>query len=292
VTDDHVAAAIRTMWHRTPLECVPVTGGMTSQAWLVRTDDGRYVAKLVPIANRPQFEAGLAAAEYLEQGGINAGTPVRSVSGALTEALDEGALGLMDYVPGRLLDGQDPIDQQWWGDLLGAAHRALHGFAHPGLVRWHWVRPDAPHLDLEEWVRPAVTDAVGALSKLSVTDQLTYGVLHGDPAPESFRLDVHTGRTGVIDWGSMCTGPLAYDVASAVMYAGGLSRSLDLLEAYCAAGPMTRDEIEASLPTLLKFRWAVQADWFARRVVTDDRTGISDPKENWRGLHDAKEHLV
>jgi homoserine kinase type II len=43
---------------------------------------------------------------------------------------------------------------------------------------------------------------------------------------------------------------------------------------------------------MLRFRWAVQADWFARRVVVGDRTGITDPKENWVGLHDARDHLL
>ena len=290
--EGYVTQAIRAMWHQTPVDCEPILGGMTSRAWLVGAADGRYVAKLVPLRNRAQFEAGLAAAERLDRGGLPAGAPVRSQSGALTESLDGGALGLLRFVPGRPADAGDPIDQQRWGDVLGTAHRILAGFTHPGLERWHWVRPEAPHLDLEPWLRPAVADAVAALSKLSITDQLSYGVLHGDPAPDAVRLDVHTGRTGLIDWGSVTAGPLAYDVASAVMYAGGPARATDLLEAYAAAGPMTGDEIDASLPTMLRFRWAVQADWFARRIVDDDRTGIADPAENWAGLRHAEARLT
>jgi hypothetical protein len=45
------------------------------------------------------------------------------------------------------------------------------------------------------------------------------------------------------------------------------------------------------LPVLLRFRWAVQADYFARRVATDDRTGISDAAENEKGLVDARDGL-
>jgi homoserine kinase type II len=171
-------------------------------------------------------------------------------------------------VPGRFLDGADPIDQQWWGDRLGAAHRQLTGFDHPGLRRWNWLYPEAEHLGVEPWLRQAVAEAVGAMIRLTVTDQLTCGVLHGDPAPSGFVVDPATGRAGVVDWGTCGTGPLVYDVAAAVVYAGGLERSAEFIDGYLAAGPVDRDEIEAALPVLLRFRWAVQADLLARRLST------------------------
>lgn len=292
---DWLACVLRTVWRRVPGRCEPLAGGMTSAVWLVTTEDepaARYVAKLVPVRLQAQFEAGLAVAERLESAGITAGAPVRTAAGALTERLDAGVLALLRYVPGRPLDPLDPLDQGWWGGQLAAAHRALDGFTHPGLVRWHWVRPDAPHLNVEDWIRSAVAEAVAGLTKLCVTDQLTYGVLHGDPAAEAFLLDVHTGRLGLVDWGSTCTGPLVFDLASAVMYAGGPDRAADLIEAYAAAGAVPGDEIDAALPALLRFRWAVQADWFARRIAEDDRTGVAGPEENWAGLHHARDMLT
>ena len=132
----------------------------------------------------------------------------------------------------------DPIDQQWWGDRLGAAHRALAGFDHPGLRRWNWLQLEAPHLAVQEWLRPALADAVAAMIRLTVTDRLTYGVLHGDPAPHDFVLDPDTGRAGLLDWGACGTGPLVYDVATAVVYAGGPDASAELLDGYLAAGPV------------------------------------------------------
>ena len=39
---------------------------------------------------------------------------------------------------------------------------------------------------------------------------------------------------------------------------------------------------------MLRLRWAVQADYFARRVATDDLTGIDGPAENEKGLEDAR----
>lgn len=261
---------------------------MTSAAFMVTVGPERYVAKVVPAALHAQFEAGLSIAETLGRGNLDAGTPVRAADGALTARLAEGALGLLRFVDGRPLDPYDSLDQQWWGDRLGAAHRKLAGFTHPGLPSWHWVRPDADHLGLEPWLRPAITDAVAALTKLQVTDRLTVGPLHGDPAAEAFLLDATTGRIGIIDWGSCATGPWVYDLASAVMYAGGLHRAEELIEAYAATGAVPRGEIEAALPTLLRFRWAVQADWFALRIA---KTTPAHP-ENTKGLHDARDALL
>jgi homoserine kinase type II len=129
------------------------------------------------------------------------------------------------------------------------------------------VRPDAAHLELEPWLRPAVAGAVRALTKLAVTDQLTYGVLHGDPAASAFRIDIETGRTGLIGWGPAANGPLVYDLAAAVIDAGGLDAAEELLDGYASVAPLTRDEIDAALPVLLRFRWAAQADGCARRLA-------------------------
>lgn len=39
---------------------------------------------------------------------------------------------------------------------------------------------------------------------------------------------------------------------------------------------------------MLRIRWAVQADYFARRLSTNDMTRIADPQENKQGLDDAR----
>jgi homoserine kinase type II len=235
---------------------------------------------------RGQFEAGLSAAEHLHQWDLDAGRPVRSIDGRLSCAVEGQILGLMNFVDGRPLDGADPVDQQWWGDRLGRAHYALTGFTHPGLPAWHWVRPEAAHLGIASWLRPAVTRAVHALEKLQVTDRLTFGTLHGDPYHGAFLLDQATGRIGIIDWGSSVSGPLVYDLASAVMYAGGVERAQGLVEAYAAIGVVPMAEIDAALPTLLNFRWAVQADFFAARVMRQNN------EENRKGLQDARDALL
>ena len=264
---DEIRSALRTGWHRPALELTPLAPRVGERAWRVETDRCRCVAVLVPAAGRSRFEAGLAAIEHLRLRGLAVAAPVRCADGALTLGVGDGVLAVLAEVPGRALVAADPLDQQWWGDLLGTVHRELTAFNHPGLMRWHWVRPDAAHLDLEPWLRPAVAEAVAALAKLAITDQLTYGVLHGDPVAGVFRIDVTTGRTGLTGWGPAATGPLVYDVAAAVIDAGGPGAATELLDGYLAAGPVTREELEAALPVLLRFRWAEEADRCARELA-------------------------
>ena len=83
-----------------------------------------------------------------------------------------------------------------------------------------------------------------------------------------------------------------YDLASAVMYVGGPDRGRPLIEAYAAAGVLDRDEIEGTLTPMRRLRWAIQADYFAKRIVANDLTGIAGPAENERGLEDARVALA
>ena len=113
-----------------------------------------------------------------------------------------------------------------------------------------------------------------------------------DPAPEAFRLDSATGRCGVIDWSYLLHGPLLYDLASAVMYVGGPAHAAELVTAYLRHGPLDRAEVAHGLDVMLRFRWAVQANYFAWRIARNDLTGISGPEENEKGLEDARVALA
>ena len=264
--DDLLRSLLRQHWHLAPGEVKALDGGLMSRAWQVRSGGDRYVARLVDEPAKLPVEAGLAAAEHLRGWGVEVGAPVRTLGGSLTASTPAGALAVSRRVPGRSLAGADPIDQQWWGDRLGAVHRVLQDFHHPGLRPWSLIDPDASHLGVEPWLRPAVADAVTAITRLMVTDRLTYGVLHGDPAPAGFVVDPDTGRTGLFDCGASGTGPLVYDVAAAVVYAGGPDASAEFLDGFLAAAPVHPDELDAALPVMIRFRWAVQADWSARRL--------------------------
>lgn len=262
--DDFLRSTLRDQWHLLPSELIELPLTLLSRGWEFAAGAVTYVARLVESSARPRLEGGLAVAMHLRAHRIDAGEPVRTLSGALTMLTPYGALAVLRRIPGRRLDGRDPVDQQWWGERLGAVHRALRGFRHPGLRPWQPVDPDGAHLDTEPWLREAVNSALTAATRLTVTDRLTSGVLHGDPAPEMFLLDPATGRSGLMYCGAGGTGPLVHDVAAAVAYAGGVDRAGEFLDGYLAAGPVGADELAAALPVLLRLRWALQADLSAR----------------------------
>jgi Ser/Thr protein kinase RdoA (MazF antagonist) len=292
-TAEQVCTVLRTLWHRSADGCAPLPSGVAATNWAVTVAGQPHAVKVVDGSHRAALEAGLTVAEQLLREQSPAATAIRTVDGTLTGPLEEEAVALLRHVPGRPLDATDPVDQQWWGDALGAAHRRLSQFRHPGMAKFHSVRPDAAHLGVADWVRPAVAAAVAAVRKLCVTDQLTYGVLHGDPGPAAFRLDPLTGRLGLMDWGPVASGPLTYDVAAAVLRVGDPDAATDLVEAYLAAGPVSREELESALPTMLLYRWAVQADHFARRLCSARHTGSAGSYDVDReGLEAARKGLA
>jgi Ser/Thr protein kinase RdoA (MazF antagonist) len=177
------------------------------------------------------------------------------------------------------------------GSTLAKVHRALADHGRQGAERFHWVDPDAGYLSLRPWLRTAIT---AALADLDAADPATmsWGLLHGDPAPEAFRLDPATGRCGVIDWSFFLSGPLLYDLASAVIYVGGVAVAGELIDAYLASGMIPAAEARAGLEPMVRFRWAVQANYFAWRISRNDLTGIAGPQENEKGLEDARRHLI
>ena len=266
-------------------------GGMGSATWLVSQDGRRWVAKAVVPGLRVQFAGGLSVATMLDAAGIPAGAPVPTQDGRSVVDVGAGSVALLTWVGGEPLTGAGARDQRVIGETLVTVHQALQGASVTGAQRFHWVRPQAEHLALRPWIRPAVTAAVAALDRLDPSS-LTWGLLHADPAPEHFRLDPSTGRCGLIDWSVALEGPLLYDLASAVMYVGGPDNGGHLVEAYLRRAVVPSAEVERALPVLLRFRWAVQADYFAQRIVNHDLTGITGPAENEKGRDDARRWLT
>jgi homoserine kinase type II len=265
-----VADLLRVHWGLTAEPVVPHHGGMNSATWFV---GDRWVLKSVPAGAGAAFEAGLAVAAHLDRAGIPAGA---AVAPGVVRA--EGrAWALLTLVP-----GEEVHDQRVIGGTLAAVHRALAGITVAGRQEFHWVDPAADHLGVRDWIRPAVTAAVADLD----TSGMTYGLLHTDPAPDAFR-----PGGGIIDWSVALHGPLLYDLASAVMYAGGTEVAGDLIASYLDTGPMSAAEVAAGLAPMLRFRWAVQADYFARRIATRDLTGITGDDGNEKGLEDARRAL-
>jgi Ser/Thr protein kinase RdoA (MazF antagonist) len=290
ISDDRLRERLTVLWGLSEPTVEPHHGGMNSATWFVEADGVRWVAKAVAPDQGRSFAAGLAVAARIDEAGIPSGAPMPTSDGPLTAEVDGVPLALLAHVPGEPL-GDSPADQAVLGSTLGKTHLALKEVDVAGTEAFHWIDTDAEHLDVRPWVRGAVAAAVSAFDGLG-PETLTYGHLHSDPAPEAFLLDPVTGRCGLIDWPTALRGPLLYDLASAAMYVGGPDRAAPLLDAYAAEGPLGRDEIERGLDVLLRFRWGVQADYFARRIAAGDLTGIADEAGNERGLADAEHRLA
>jgi Ser/Thr protein kinase RdoA (MazF antagonist) len=286
-----VCSCLAQAWGLTEAAVVVHDGGMNSSTWLVTHGDRRWVAKAVLPGARDQFVAGLALASKLQEAGIPAGAPLPTIDGRQVANVAGHPLALLTWVSGDGLTGENGEQLRLIGTTLAALHGALATESVDGAQRFHWVDPTAPHLAVRPWVRPAVAAAVDALEDLSL-DTLSWGLLHTDPAPEAFRLDPTTGVCGVIDWSVALRGPHLYDLASAVMYVGGVDRATELIDAYLSEATLTRAEVDRGLLPMLKFRWAVQADYFAQRILTEDLTGITGPQDNEKGLEDARRRLA
>lgn len=248
---------------------------MGSATWFVDHGGDRWVAKAVAPVAGSQFAGGLAIAQRLEHAGIPAGAPVPASDGKLIVNVDDDWLALLTWVPGRPLTGRSRAEQDLIGMTLARVHQALAGQTVEAAQRFHWVDPGADHLSLRPWLRPAITSALGALDAAD-PDSMPWGLLHADPAPGAFRLDPATGRCGIIDWSYALRGPLLYDLASAVMYAGGPGHAGDLIEAYLRAGLLGRTEVRDGLAPMLRFRWAVQANYFAWRIAGTTSPALAD----------------
>ncbi len=198
-------------------------GGMNSRTWLVETGDARFIAKAVPRNRRSSYEAGLTTAIWAEASGIPCGAPVPTVAGDLFVDAGDVVMALLRFVHGVELTGGSIEDRALIGRTLGRVHRALLGHDLPNATPFPWMDPDAEHLSVRPWIRPAIVAALAAWRALR-PETLTWAPLHTDPAPEAFRLDAATGTCGLIDWDLGVVGPLLYDLASAEMYVGGSAR--------------------------------------------------------------------
>jgi len=291
IAEPALVSCLRRYWGLAGVRVRVHNGGMGSETWFVDLGDRRWVAKAVTPGDGNQFAGGMIIARRLEQAGIPAGAPVPALGGQLVVHAGDAWLALLTWVPGLALTGRDDTEQDLIGRTLAQVHRALAGYEVEGAQRFHWVDPDADYLSLRPWLRPAIAAALTVLDAAR-PDTMSWGLLHADPAPGAFRLDPATGRCGVIDWSYAVHGPLLYDLASAVMYVGGPSHAKTLVSAYLAEGVLGAPEVEHGLAPMLRFRWAVQANYFAWRIAGNNLTGISGPQDNEKGLEDARLFLT
>lgn len=262
----------------------PICGGMNSSTATITTPIGRFVAKWVPAQGRDALVVGAHAAQLMSERGIRSGTPFLSLAGALTASFGEGELVLLEEVPGTPLSGS-PDDQEAWGATLALIHSSCSQPS--GHMFYAWLSESGNDPIHDPWVRRAIATVFAEYAHLP---PLTWALLHTDPAPEAFIRD-DSGNIGVIDWAGSVSGPVLYDVASAVMYAGGEQRAQRMLSAYLKTGVVPEAELRNHLGTLRRLRASVQADYFSKRLRQHDLTGVQSDEDNAQGLRDAREML-
>jgi Ser/Thr protein kinase RdoA (MazF antagonist) len=279
----HESWSLRDVWTK------PLSGGMNSITYAVGsvTDAPTYVAKWVASDLVDELVTGCETAAALAAEGLVTGAPVPTGHGELAVPVDGGALALLDHVSGRELTGEDEHERRLVAETLVSLHRATRSSPRRGGFE-DWLAPAPAATARVPWLASAVRRV---RSEFDALPALTWATLHTDPSPEAFVLDEATGRVGLIDWTGSRAGPVLYDVASAVMYLGGREDSAPFLEAYQSSGLLMPGELE-HLDALRRFRWAVQAWYFAGRLAEDDQTGLEeDPDGNQRGLDDAQHGL-
>jgi len=252
----------------------------------VKTDDGQWVAKWVTAASGPGFLHGAHIAARLANAGMQAGQPLPASDGELIKPVDGGVLALLTFVQGRELTAQ-PNDQPLQAAALARAHSVL-GTVTRRAGFFDWLGEDQRVGEVADWILPAIT---GVVSEYHALPPLTWGTVHADPSTEAFVLDEATKDVGIIDWAGASDGPLLYDVASAVMYLGGTEKAAPFLSHYAKQGSIPSQEVDRHLRTFRRFRAIVQADYFARRILSNDLTGIDSDAENQIGLSHARQML-
>jgi Ser/Thr protein kinase RdoA (MazF antagonist) len=281
---DSLGPAIEKEWMLRVRDGRLLEGGMNSVTFAFDSHDGGYVAKWVPHRDGPALRNGTLAARLMERSGIRAGKPRLTIDHRSTAAVEGGDVALLEFVPGMPLSSRDE-DQVDWGGTLGRVHTA--GVQPADGTFFSWVEHDGKNDAHPSWVRVATEAVVTELKRLPA---LTWVQLHTDPAPEAFLRD-DQGQIGVIDWAGSTPGPALYDVASAVMYAGGESRASTFLRSYLEHSPVGEDEVQRHLPTFRRFRAVVQAVYFSTRVQEENMLGGSGMLGNAQGLSDARHML-
>ena len=209
-------AAIEQHWAERLVGGELLDGGMNSVTIGGRLSSGRVVAKWVSPQGREDLIRGAEVARTMSDQGIRAGRPLPTSRGDLTAPVLDGELVVLEEVVGEPL-GSGAADQWDWGTALARVH-AVSLSKEQGSF-FLWLRENGADPAREGWVRRVVEELLREYEQL---EPLTWAQLHTDPEPEAFRRDA-SGDIGVIDWSGSMRGPVLYDLASAVMYAGGES---------------------------------------------------------------------
>ena len=158
---------------------------------------------------------------------------------ALTRRPPAGALAVLRRVPGRPLDGARPGRPAVVGRPAGRRAPGAAGLSTtPACARGSRSTRTRRIWPRSRGCAPAVVGAVTAATRLTVTDRLTYGVLHGDPAPGGFVVDPATGRAGLLDCGAAAPARWSTTWRPRSSTPAAPAYAAELIDGYLAAGPV------------------------------------------------------
>lgn len=182
----------------------PMGGGINSETWLVEHQGSTYLAKRVSPAATADLVAGFEVAAAVAEAGFVTGPPVPTSDGRLV--LTEHALALLEYVPGRELEGETDEEQCWIASKLAGVHLAGGPANGPGaaIFMTDWLAPELPGVEAHPWLVQVVEAVRAETDPLNVT----WSVLHTDPSPEEFLHNDSTRVTGPVDWTGAKRGPV------------------------------------------------------------------------------------
>jgi Ser/Thr protein kinase RdoA (MazF antagonist) len=263
-----------------PLRIRRLPGGVTSDTFLVGTNTGRYVAKLVS-GHADVLETSLRAAELVEHGSALAtGGALRTREGNLTEIVDcpdgrRRPLAVVGFVPGRSLDWAAPGAAAVAGEVLGTVHGLLwrYGFDAGASDRlFAYLQDESETVSQPGRVWPAIRAAMAAVRRFEEVVPVTYGAVYGHDL--DLVVDARAARLGLIAWSAVSPGPLLFDVAMAGrrLQVQGLTDLSRFFEAYLERSPVRADEL-AGLDDYRRLRMAQLARFHAARAARPDEHG-------------------
>ena len=267
----------------------PLPGGWNSATWLVRTAEGRYVAKLVDDADAAGLVSGLRIAEFLAARGLACGAPARTGDNELTIRLPEGTLALLRHEPGASPDLSVPGQARRAGRVLALAHQALRDYPVGSDPRyrwpWEWVAQCLDTIAIPEHVTAAARRIWPTIVRTVADHQLSISVIHADPGPaglpprrrwrtgRAHRLGNHAARAAAVRPG-MLRGH-----HQAGLPGGGALVHRGVCRADAGDRPAAR-----SFGCLVKARWLANAIYFSSRIERGIERGSGSPTANQDGL--------
>ena len=207
---------------------------------------------------------------YLDQVGLAVAMPLRSQRDRMVEALeDKGGLwsaSLFANAPGDEIRPNDPrytaAFVTEWGASLGRMHRAatefrpVAGWERPDWEQDFWLRNALKFLPRDDLRARAEYETVCAVLHELPATATSYGMTHGDFAPQNFRYDPARGITA-FDFGNCGYHWFMWDVATALSLVlwDEASHKAWFFEHFMAG---YRREFEPGLELI------AQLDWFLR----------------------------